>query len=258
MKTTRTSGELVEVSLGSPPGGRYRMGLVALATDQLSETDLRAMLPDDVALFVSRVLNADEINAKTLSDIGTELTAGVERLLPGDDIQLIAYGCTSGTVVLGEHSVFNCIKKVRPNVFVTTPPTAVRAALRALGASRINVITPYHRDLHETVCDMVCKFGIEIVADCYFGLERDSQIIRVEPKEILRTAIKIHKNNKADALFISCTGLRSAEIAGLIEKEINRPVVTSNQAMVWHALELMQVTARRGGFGKLMALHTVA
>ena len=44
----------------------------------------------------------------------------------------------------------------------------------------------------------------------------------------------------ADLLFISCTALRAAQVIHKIEAKINKPVISSNQALIWHALKLLQ------------------
>ena len=64
-------------------------------------------------------------------------------ILPGTPIDVIAYGCTSASMAIGEEKVFGHIRKHRPNVKATTPITAAFAAFRAFGAKRIGVLTPY-------------------------------------------------------------------------------------------------------------------
>src|SRR5260370_8311806 len=71
------------------------------------------------------------------------ITGAAELILAGGRIDVIAYGCPSGTMVIGEDEVFARLRAARPGVACTTPPTAALAALRALKLARIAVLTPY-------------------------------------------------------------------------------------------------------------------
>ena len=50
-----------------------------------------------------------------------------------------------------------------------------------------------------------------------------------------------------------CTAIRAVEAIEPIENDIDKPVVTSNQAMVWHTLRKLNVEERPQGYGRLMS-----
>jgi maleate isomerase len=56
----------------------------------------------------------------------------------------------------------------------------------------------------------------------------------------------------AEAYFISCTAVRSADVIEALERDLGRPVITSNQGMLWGALRAAGIADRRAGFGRLL------
>ena len=131
---------------------RAAIGLVVLATDQTMEHEFRALLRlPGVAFYQSRVFNDAEIRPDTLRAIGPRIAPSVALILPGIPLDVVAFGCTSATMTLGEEAVFAEIRKERPNVACTTPVTAALAAFRALGARSIGLLTPYAPEINASL-----------------------------------------------------------------------------------------------------------
>ncbi len=108
---------------------RAAIGLVVLATDQTMEHEFRALLRlPGVAVYQSRVFNDAEIRPDTLRAIGPRIAPSAALILPGIPLDVVAFGCTSATMTLGEEAVFAEIRKERPSVACTTPVTAALAA----------------------------------------------------------------------------------------------------------------------------------
>lgn len=226
-----------------PLAARLRLGLVALATDHASESELHRMLPlDDADLFVTRIRHDGQCDVASLRAMGDELAASCELLLPGTPLNAVAYGCTSGTVAIGYDRVAAVIRSKRPGVAVTTPISAAEAAFRALGVRRIAVLTPYVDEVNELIADYLEGNGFPVSTLASFGLETDIQMSTVPPEAIERAVLDLEPG-AAEAVFICCTALRSVETVATLEQRLGLPVVTSNQAMLWEML-------RAGGYGK--------
>ncbi|GIS88385.1 MAG: hypothetical protein CM1200mP18_10950 [Gammaproteobacteria bacterium] len=82
-------------------------------------------------------------------------------ILPGVELDVLAYGCTSASIVLGEDRVFELIKKGGPEAQPTTPVTAAFAAFRAFQSRRIGVVTPYSEDINRTVRQYFIDNGLQ-------------------------------------------------------------------------------------------------
>ena len=134
---------------------RAAIGLVVLATDQTMEHEFRALIRQPgVAFYESRVFNDNDITPDTLRAIGPRIAPSVDLILPSIPLDVVAFGCTSATMTLGEDAVFAEIRKVRPNVACTTPVTAALAAFRALGAKGIGLLTPYAPQINANLVDI--------------------------------------------------------------------------------------------------------
>src|SRR5205823_12840878 len=104
-----------ELDQGIAP--RAAIGLVVLATDQTVEHEFRQILAiDGVAFYATRIRNAAEINPATLAEMEAGMSGAAGLILPGSKLDVVAYGCTSGTVVIGEERVFSRIRESRPDV----------------------------------------------------------------------------------------------------------------------------------------------
>jgi maleate isomerase len=229
-----------------------RLGLIALATDHAIETELRRFLPARLLdICTTRVATTDRFDRATLAAQEGRLAAAARLLVPGSPLDVIAYGCTSGAIAIGERVVFAQLARARPEAPATTPITAAIAALAEQRAKRVALLTPYSDALHRMIARYLTRRGLHLVGDANLGIEHDSAITEV-PKRRLRQALLALPWRKADAVFISCTSLRTADLIAPLEAEIGRPVITSNQAMAWHALRLAGQSSNLVGRGVLM------
>ncbi len=235
---------------------RARIGLIVLATDFTIEHEWRQIIGGlrGVALYQSRILNDNQITPETLRAMEPRIAAATDVILPGSDLDVVAYGCTSASMAIGEDKVFERIRSVRPNAKCTTPITAAFAAFRAMGAKRIGVLTPYRADVNLIVADYIRVRGFEVPVFGSFNEQDDGMVARITPASIKAGIEAIKSRAAIDAVFVSCTSVRLAEAARDIEHEIGLPVTSSNHAMAWHALRLAGVRDALPEWGRLFEL----
>ena len=216
-----------------------RVGLISLDKDFLIEQDLRRILPNDVALYTNRVDTVNPLTMESLRNIGKDITRAARGILPGVGVEVMIFGCTSGTVAIGEEKINSLINAVWPSAVVTTPVTAALAAFEALRATRISILTPYNEAVTCDVARYFASRGLEVVNSADLGFEYDVEIYGVPPAVIVQAALAvIHPS--AELLFISCTNFRALQAIESIEQIVSIPVVTSNQALGWHTLKLLE------------------
>jgi maleate isomerase len=235
---------------------RARIGLIVLATDYTIEHEWRRIMAglSGVALYHSRILNDAQITPETLRAMEPRIAQSTEVILPGADFDVIAYGCTSASMAIGEEKVFERIREARQHVECTTPITAAFAAFRAFGARRIGVLTPYRADVNRIVASYIAARGFTVPVFGSFNEEDDNIVARITPKSIKQGILAIRKRADIDAVFVSCTSVRLAEAAAEIEGEIGLPVTSSNHAMAWHALRLARYDEQLPRWGRLFTL----
>ena len=234
-------------------GANGRIGLVALGTDLNSESDLRRMAPDGVEIFTNRVHNRNPTTVENLMAMAPDITRAASGLVPGVAIDVLIYACTSGTAVIGEGEVIKLLRAGRADLGelpCTTPVTAAMAALACFSARRISILTPYIEPVNRELVAFFHSRDIEVLNVDGFGIADDTDMTGVSHDSIFDAALTAcHKD--ADLLFISCTALRSAQVVHNIETKLNKPVITSNQAIMWHTLKLLQRPFEVQGFGQL-------
>jgi maleate isomerase len=239
-------------------GRRARLGLIVLATDHTIEHEWRQILAevDGVAVYQTRIWNDARITPETLTAMEGSLADAASVILPGVPLDVVGYGCTSGTMMIGEQRVAERINAVRPEAEVTTPITAAVAAFRAFGARRIAILTPYREDVNAAVHRYVEARGFEVPVFGSFLEEDDNRSARISPASIRAAAVRLGRGagSAVDAVFVACTSLRVASIAADVEETLGLPVTSSNHAMAWHALRLAGVGDRLPRWGRLFDL----
>jgi maleate isomerase len=230
-----------------------KIGFISLANGTTSEFEVAAMLPEGMVLYISRTPSDNVVNLTNLKAIETGLIATTKLILPDGKLDVMIYGCTSGTVALGEDVVEARIRAVRPNIKVTTPITGCLAAFRALRKKKVVLLTPYIAEVTSAVRDYMNGRGLEVLDAANFNVSLNSDMVRITPEAVAEAAIALDRPD-AEAIFISCTALRTSTIIERIERATGKPCVTSNQALAWHAMRLAGYAATMPGLGRLMTL----
>jgi maleate isomerase len=233
---------------------RKRVGLLLLATDHTTEPDFRRMVASDaLAVYSARIPYANPTTPDNLRRMQPRLGEGAALILPDEKLDAICFSCTSASVVIGDEAVEAAIQAAKPDTPVVTPPAAAVAALRALGAYRISLLTPYTLETTTPMARYFSGHGFSVVRSICLGLDDDRLMARITAATLMKAAVEAMAPN-ADALFISCTALRSAALAAEIERAVGRPVITSNLATAWRCLRLSGIDEARPALGRLMAL----
>lgn len=233
-------------------GYRARIGLIVLASDRTIEHEFRKMLDiPGVAFYESRIYNDDEINAQTLAAMEGRIADSTRLLLPGDPLDVVAYGCTSGAMVIGPENVHARIHEVRPGVACTTPMEATAAALHALDARRICLIAPYVDAINRSMRDYILGLGFQVPVMGSWNLSDDAKVARITSETTCKAAAELASGDDVDAVFVSCTSIRLAESVEALERTIGKPVISSNIATAWHCLRLAGYADEVQGFGEL-------
>jgi len=194
-----------------------KVGLLALSTDLTIERDFQSIcqkLPFD--LFVNRIHNENPLTKENLLKMHDQIESVAEKILPGQKINTVAYGCTSGTIAIGEDKVKKKIQLAKPDCYVTNPITSAIKAFNEMNVKKIALFTPYPESVNKTILEYFNRKNIKIVSFGTFNIDLDEDIASVDPKYLLETLIKLDIN-EADALFISCTALPVLEILDQVE-----------------------------------------
>ena len=229
-----------------------KVGLLALTTDLTIEKDFNSVfnqLPIDV--FVNRIHNENPLTKENLLKMNNQIEVVTKKILPGEKINTVAYGCTSGTIAIGEDEVEKKIQLAKPDCYVTTPVTSAIKAFKLMNIKKISVFTPYPESVNKTIYEYFSKKDISVMSFGTFNLNLDTDFANIDPKYLCETLINFNISG-ADALFVSCTALPVLEILDEVEKKISKPVFSSNQTLIWDIIRSVGYKSPINGYGKLL------
>ena len=229
---------------------RLALGLLCLDQDRAIMDEMMAYLPVALwALHPVRIPSNDLFACKT-AKAATAILAEAVSLLPAlGPNSTVCFGCTSSAMALGPADISATLRGIRPEINVIDPASSVLAALRAFGVNRIAVLSPYIDDTNAVFDAFLPRHGIAIVNRGSFKLVNEAAIPDISPQAIYDAGVSIAKG--AEALFITCTGLRCSSVISAIENATDIPVVASCQAMAWDAWSRHPRTHIPVGLGSL-------
>lgn len=224
---------------------RPRLGLIALQVDETIEEDFRRMIPIGQArLHVSRVPSGAELTPATIGAMEQDLPTAAALLPPGAHFAMVAYGCTSGATLIGPDRVVSLVRANANTPAVTDPLTAVLSAVRALGLSRLGIVSPYIASVAMPLRAAFEAHGIRVADMVGFGEEVEARVARISPSSIYGAAVTLAERTDLDGVFLSCTNLRTLDVIPQLETKLGLPVLSSNQVLGWHMATVAGISAQ--------------
>lgn len=218
------------------------------------ERELPPLLPPHVSMHVNRLSRPDSsLSADSLLAMARSLPRAA-RDLAQTYPEIIVYGCTSGSFLGGESDADLAAEiEDLTGIPAVTTSTAVHRALAALGMGRVYMVTPYPDDINREEAAFLARHGVCVTGWDTFGCGSSEEIRRISSDAVAEMVLR-HAGEIAgcDGVFISCTQLLTCDRIADLEARLGKPVVSSNQASLWAALDHMQVDASGRGGGRLL------
>ncbi len=237
--------------------GRGRMGLLVPFTNTNLEPDMAMMRPDGISLHIARMggYDADEIpDAEQMHGLGAADLNEPLRLLMGTRPDVIFYGCTSATLTHGSEFDRDLARRIKnqSGAATVTAAGALVHALKTMAVTHVGFASPYVPAINDMAIDFLTGQGIETVARSEIDgvLDNEGQGA-LDPEAVIELALAADHVD-AQALVLSCTDMRSTEVLARLESTLGKPVICSNQAMMFEALQLMKIDEPIAGFGQLL------
>jgi arylmalonate decarboxylase len=216
--------------------------------------------PEGLTLYASRVrFQTFGLGLKSMTPEGYDSV--IDKIVPG--AQILAKAGANAMLVFGTSLTFykgaafnqKLIDDVRKATGLPTSSmsSAVVDGLRVMGARRLAVATAYNDEVNTRLRTFLGESGFEVLALKGLGIEAIGESGKVSQAELQKFSASVFASApKADALFVSCGGLRTLEILAPLEKECKVPVVSSTPHALWAGVKLLRVNARAEGYGKLI------
>ena len=236
-----------------------RIGVI-YPSDGVLEFEFWRCVPPGVSVHVTRVPSSVEMASSLAQSARHVIMAESTDLDEAAktfsliDAGSVAYACTAASFTRGVGYDTDIISRIEAGsgAPATTTSTAAVAALRALGVTKLAVAAPYEDEVCERLRRFMSDSGFDVVSLKHLGLSgMDIGEVSDDGVHALGVGAMVPE---ADALFISCTGLRTIEVLDALENDLGRPVVSANQATMWHALRIGGIDATLDGLGQLYRL----
>ncbi|AFT90354.1 maleate cis-trans isomerase family protein [Paraburkholderia phenoliruptrix] len=248
----------LEYQLDQGIGYKAHIGMVVLDCDQTLSYEARAMLTlPGVALYESRIDSGDRgkqpLTADLLREVFNGLDLGIAQINSRRPSDVVALGCTSAAMVIGTGELERRVRNVHPNAAVTDPFKAILAALATLGSSKVGYISPYPDEVAGKMVKQIEDAGYPVPVQATFhrGSFVKEDAPYVSPESIASGVSRLVGIADVDTVVISCTQMRAASVIDDLERRTGKAIITSNQALCWHALRLAGYTDPVGGWGRL-------
>lgn len=237
-------------------GWRAKIGLITPMSEN-AEHAFHIYAPEGVS-FASMKINFPGPTPEGLMILTDQLEETAAKYA-GYDVDLVVFGCTSGSCIKGFGWDKECIRQIErasgaPGL---TTSTAVLEAMEALGTKKVAVLTPYPEATNLAEKKFLEDNGYEVTN--IIGM--DVSHIRVGKRKmeavdedfLYRSSLDMDLKG-ADTFFLSCMGLTTMEIVDELEMALQVPVITSHQATLWSALRHCRVGAKLPKLGRLFTL----
>jgi maleate isomerase len=234
-------------------GWRGRIGLIVPSSNTTMEAEFWRMAPRGVSIHTAR-MKLSAVTVEELIRMEEEALRAAE-LLSTADVNIVVYGCTTGSLVKGpghDEAIASRLKS-HTGIDAVATSTAVLKALEALGASSIALATPYIDELNEKERSFLEAHGYRVVDLKALHLKNNTEIGRQYPETAYRLARTLNIKD-ADIVFISCTNFRTIDVIEALEADLGLPVFSSNTATMWYTLRKLGIKDKVKGYGSLF-LH---
>lgn len=230
---------------------RARIGMLLPSVNAAAEYQVQNMVPEGVTFHTTRL----RLGGSTEADI-MGMVENVEEgasLLADADVDLIVFHCTAASMFRPgfDDEIVERIESATGKP-ATSTSKAVLDAFRTLDVKRVALTSPYIQETNDREVAYLESHQITVLSETGMGISGNgNEMLGVQPGEWYRR-VKAQQDAAADAYFVSCTAIRAVEVIEPLERDLDRPVVTSNQAMVWHSLKTTGVNEAKPGYGRLM------
>lgn len=234
---------------------RARLGFITTPSDGVVEYELIKNAPEGVGINFARLPGSEMITTENALAWAEEIEDVSSRFgFPDDELKVVCFSCTSASALIGEDVCEALINKSKPKTKATTLIGSVIKALGTVEAKKIVIITPYNDDINTREAKYMVEQGFQVLDFEGMNIATDTGMRRVAPSYIKEFAKSIDCK-EAQAIFISCGGLRSMEIVEELEQEVQKPVIASNHSMLWNCLRLAGIDDKIENFGRLFREH---
>ena len=236
-----------------------KLGLIVPSSNTTMESEFWRIVSDWATAHTARI-KLHDITIFELERMEDQTTEAALQLSDAS-VDIIGYGCTSGSIVRGGDHFREIEEKITSETGIPSVATsgAVLDALDRLGLTRLSVATPYTEEVNALVQIFLEQHNKAVLAIKGLNIVDNREVSLNEPQLAFDLAKDVYDLAKdtdktdTEGVFISCTNFRTIEIIGRLEKELGVPVISSNTATLWAMMSKLNIDRRLKGLGSLFS-----
>ena len=228
----------------------YKVGIIVPSWNTVMEYEIQRMAGATMSVHSMRIPHTADTEER-LMGLSVQAPEAV-KLLAHAKVNVIGYGCTASGFLHSPAQDKALAERIKNETGIpcATSSRAICDGLRALGARKLSLASPYAPWLNERLKQYLTADGFDVVAMQGLSTEAHSTITL---ERILALVDEVMRPD-TEAIFISCSNFRTLEIIDGIEQKHGKPVVTSNASMMWQMLRLLGDSRKLAGAGRLFSL----
>jgi maleate isomerase len=230
-----------------------RVGLIIPSSNRMAEQEMIPAFPAEVVAHVTR-LRMTGANHLAFGELLPRIEEAARALVDAR-CDVVAFHCTANSMEGGQDGereiLATLMRAGAPHA--TTTITAIQRAFEICAAKRIVLLTPYGASTTEHEAEFLRQAGYDVLSAKGFALAGSDAYCATAPQFWRDRAVEAARAD-ADAYLISCANISVFGVIEELEARLERPVVTSNQAVVWDALRLIGGHDLRGCPGRLFRM----
>jgi len=236
-------------------GWRARIGIALPSVNTVMEPWAARVVPAGVSVFAARMFLPPDTTAAALIEMDRRDGHAAIRQLSSVFPDVIAYGCTASSIVQGVEYDAQLRAEIseKYGVKATTAAHAIVTAAAALGVRRVSIVSPYPAAVDAMEHRYFESAGLEVKGGAFLGISDGFRLAEPEPRTLFDLGMQ-GMDGAAEGLVISCLNTRSHTVIAALEDALGRPVITSTQATLWHAMRLAGVQDAVPGGGRLFGI----
>lgn len=228
-----------------------RLGLLLPSSNSTQEPEFADVLPRNVSLHTTR-LTLNTIDADSTERIVAELETE-SRKLADADVGVILLAATAPTSRKGLGYDRELMRRIRTAADrpAATASTAMLEAFAVYGVERVALAAPWSEAVNKTVAGFIEANGVQVVSQEAMGVVRNNDVGRLDPETAFEYGRKADRP-EAQAVFLACGNWLTMSIVERLERELGKPVLTTNMVSLWAALRVLGHGEPITGYGALL------
>ena len=228
-----------------------RLGLIVPSSNTTMEAEFWKMALRWATVHTARV----RLQKITIDDLKEMEEQMLEKTIYLADagVGVIGYGCTTGSLLKGKNHGREIERKIteKTGIPAVAAAKAVIDALNDLQIKRLCVATPYIEEINRLEKKFIEQNGIDVLRIEGLSILNNSEVGSKDPGVAYELAKQAYVP-ETQAVFVSCTNLRTIEVIDRLEKELGVPVISSNTATLWAMMRKAGFKRKLKGYGRLL------